>query len=172
MTADASPFCALHGHISRKFSEQSSKAWWLFLAELGVQAGTDASVIAQIAECRRISTSDYLRLCVASDFDPLPKLIPALSWNQTLAPSDFDFPIFAMALQIRRGLKGQSRHQAAQELGLTDLGYGRIEQGWKQPIGVVLRCCRYMEMHPFSYLTCVAAPHNVSRVTYCSAASK
>jgi hypothetical protein len=117
-------------------------------AEFAHKAGITTRHAANALTGRPVATVPYLRICAALGFDPLPELSYRIP-----EPADFDFAFFAMGFKIARGLKGDKDRTAADAIGgISASTICRIELAHIMGIGVVLRACRYIGLHPFGYL--------------------
>jgi hypothetical protein len=85
---------------------------------------------------------------VAIQHDPMPEI----PYTMPGIPSDFDFGFLSVALVLKRGLNGHIEAQAGAAAGLSPVTIGRIERGDALAIGIVIRACKYMNIHIFSYL--------------------
>lgn len=115
---------------------------------------------------RPCPTIPFLRICVAIQHDPLP----SIPYQMPEKPSDFDFLLLSIALRMHRGLTGQSRAQIAKALDVSPVTVRRIEEGKSSLVGVILRACTMIGLHPFGFLTvtdtpCRSSRDNVSRET-------
>jgi hypothetical protein len=73
-------------------------------------------------------------------------------------PSDFDFGFFSMAFQMKQAMRGDTDAAAARHMGFMPATIRRIERGDALLIGVILTVCKYIEMHPFGYLSVSETP--------------
>jgi hypothetical protein len=78
--------------------------------------------------------------------------------------SDFDFGFLSMALVLKRGLNGHDAAQSGAAAGLSSVTIGRIERGDALAIGIVVRACKYMNIHCFSYLSVTDTPSNSKKI--------
>ena len=123
------------------------------------QAGITTRQLANAICGRPVAANAYLRLSIALGFDPCPDLPHALP----AAPCDFDFPFFAMAFRIARGLKDHNDRQAAEAIEVSASTVCRIEAGQAVLIGVLIRACRYIGVSPLGYCHPKWRPPNAAK---------
>jgi hypothetical protein len=116
-------------------------------AQFAIRAEVGHRQMANAMQGRPVATVPYLRLAAASGFDPLPELD-----HPAVVPSDFDAAFFAVAMNMRRQLNHHTDRQAADAMGLSAATVCRIERGDSVNIGVIIKACRYVGIHPFGYL--------------------
>jgi DNA-binding XRE family transcriptional regulator len=114
---------------------------------LAQAAGVSAREMANAIEARPVNAIAYLRLCVAANYDPLPELPHA----RPPKPSDFDFSFFAAGFLMRRAINGHTDRQAGKVIDVAPATICRIESANVMSIGVVMRACRYIGVHPYGY---------------------
>ena len=125
------------------------------------KAGITTRQLANAICGRPVTANAYLRLAVALGFDPCPDLP-----HEPLAgPCDFDYPFFAMAFRIARGLKGHNDRQAAEAIEVSASTVCRIEAAQAVLIGVLIRACRYIGCHPWGYCHAKWNPPNTVEKT-------
>jgi hypothetical protein len=118
-------------------------------ARLAHKAGVTPREFLNAQAGRPCPTIPFLRICVAIQHDPMPSL-PHLMPEK---PSDFDFGFFSMAFRMKRAMNGHNEAQAAAAMGFKAATIRRIEQGDALLVGVVLKVCSYLQIHPFGYLS-------------------
>ena len=136
------------------------------IAGIAVKAGVTARQMMNAQSARPVTTVAYLRICAAIRFDPAPDIPKYAAFPDT--PSDFDFAFFSMAFWMKRGMNLHTDRQAAKLVGVSPSTICRIERGDAMFIGVVIRACKYIEIHPFGYFCVPNPPHvgaGVSRGT-------
>ena len=119
-----------------------------------VLSGVSPRDFANAQSGRQVATVPFLRICVAVRHDPLhelPHKMPEI-------PSNFDFCLLALAFYVKRNLNGQTEAQTARALGVELETICRMERGERMPIGVVLRACKFVNVHPFGYLAVLDTP--------------
>ena len=123
-------------------------------AQLAHKAGVTPRDFLNAQSGRPCATVPFLRICVTIGLDPMPEILHVMPAK----PSDFDFGFFSMALRLKRGLNGHSEAQAGAAAGLSHVTISRIERGDALAIGIVVRACKYMNIHVFSYLAVTDTP--------------
>ena len=124
--------------------------------ELPVKAGVSSRYVGNAVLGIPVPTIPYLRLCMAIGLDPAPGRILIIP-----PPSNFDFDFFALGFTLARRVKRDNLEMAATVLEVRPSTIAALERGYALPIGVVLRACNYINIHPFGYCT----TPNVSRET-------
>jgi hypothetical protein len=124
------------------------------IARCAHKAGVTPREFSNAQVARPCPTVPFLRICVAIQHDPMPSLPHSMPEK----PSDFDFGFFSMAFRMKRGLNGDSEAAAALQLDFMPVTIGRIERGDALLIGVVLKVCKYLQIHPFGYLAVTNTP--------------
>ena len=132
---------------------------------IAVKAGVTDRQMMNAQSGRPVATIAYLRICAAIGYNPLPS-IP----YDTPQPSDFDFAFFSMAFRMKRALSGHSDRNAAEVVNISPSTICRIERADAMFIGVVLRACEYIGIHPWGYCAVINPPmprlSNVPRETF------
>ena len=121
------------------------------VAKIAIRAGVSPRQMMNAQSARPVATVAYLRICAAIQFDPLPAIPHAIP-----EPSDFDFAFFSMAFRMKRGLNLHNDREAAKAIDVSATTVCRVERGDAMFIGVVLRACGYIGVHPWGYC---AVPH-------------
>src|SRR5262249_27141114 len=141
--------------LSRLFGKIDRKAW----PEIATRAGVTSTQVVNLVVGYPISANAYLRLAVAMEYDPLPALpMP----SGMIRPGDLDQVMFALGFRLRRGLNNHTLREAGKCCSMSGATALRLERGMIMSIGVVLRACAYIQVHPFGYLQTVPMA-NVSR---------
>jgi DNA-binding XRE family transcriptional regulator len=109
-------------------------------------AGITPRQAANAIKGRPTTATAYLRLCVACGLDPAPGLPYG-----AVVPSDFAFDFLGLAVRLTRRIRAHSDRDAAKVLGVAPATICRLERGDTVSIGVVLRACEYVGVHPFGY---------------------
>lgn len=117
------------------------------VANIAIRAGVSPRQMMNAQSGRPVATVAYLRICAAIRFDPAPEL-HSDEWHWP-EPQGFCFPQFAVGFRIRRNLKLHTEADAANAMGLSKSTVSRIENAHEMQIGVVLKACTYLGMHPF-----------------------
>lgn len=136
-------------------------------ARLAHKAGVTPRDFLNAQSGRPCATVPFLRICVAVRHDPMPEISHAMPEK----PSDFDFGFFSMALRLKRGLNGHDEAQAGAAAGLSPVTISRIERGDALAIGIIVRACKYMNIHVFSYLAVVDTPSISKKINEAKAPS-
>lgn len=123
-------------------------------AQLAHKAGVTPREFLNAQTGRPCPTVSFLRICVAIRHDPMPEI----PFSMPEKPSDFDFGFFPMAFRLKRGLNGHTEAQAGIAADLSPVTIGRIERGDGLIIGIIVRACKYMNIHCFSYLSVTDTP--------------
>lgn len=118
-------------------------------ADLARRAGITSRQATNAFQRRPVATVAFLRLCIALNFNPAPEIPLTIP---TPPPSDFDHAYLALAFRIMRGINKQSVREAGKIIGVSGFTISRLENGHIMSIGVVLRACGYIGVHPFGYL--------------------
>src|ERR1700722_4375854 len=118
------------------------------------RAGVSPREFMNAKRARPCPTVPFLRICVAIRHDPMPESPSVIPEK----PSDFDFGFLSMALCLKRGLNGHDEAQAGAVACLSPVTISRIERGDALAIGIIVRACKYMDIHCFSYLSVTDTP--------------
>jgi DNA-binding XRE family transcriptional regulator len=132
-------------------------------AKIAALAGVSPRQAANAIAGRPVSTVAHLRLCVALGLDPLPQFPHA-----QVAPANFDFVVFALAMRMARALKKHTEREAAAAMKVSPSTVCRIENAHEMTITVILKVCVYVGAHPFGYFK-VAPDASVPRETFSEA---
>jgi hypothetical protein len=135
-------------------------------AQLADKAGVTPRDFLNAQSGRPCATVPFLRICVAVRHDPLPSIPHTMPEK----PSDFDFGFFSMAFRMKRAMLDMTEVQAGRAVCVSPVTIRRIEAAYVIPIGVILRACCFIQIHPFGYLAVTDTPcrrpgGNVSRET-------
>ena len=118
------------------------------VATIAIRAGVSPRQMMNAQSARPVATVAYLRICAVIQFDPAADLHGDEPWHWP-EPQSFDFEHLAIGFLIRRNLNGQTAAEAGKIMGLSAPTVSRIENAHAMQIGVVLKACRYLGMHPF-----------------------
>jgi hypothetical protein len=129
-------------------------------AQITANAGVTPRQAANAISGRPVSAIAHLRLCASLGLDPLPQIA-----HPPVPPADFDAVVFALAFRLRRALLGHSERQAAAAMKVSPSTICRIENAHEMTITVVLKACRYVGGHPFTYFKVAPGAAIVSRET-------
>jgi transcriptional regulator with XRE-family HTH domain len=148
---------------------QSSAPSWTTLDEVARQAGVTSRQASLARAGKPVNAGAYLALCAITGIDPVDgKSRPA----KVLSPNVVWW-LLSGALYITRHLKKLDQRGAAEAIGISAASVCRVELGHPVSIGVLLKVCAFIGVHPFGYTApLVCPPEIVSRVTstetYCS----
>jgi len=145
--------------LARLFGRFPRQTW----PDLARRAGVTSKQVVNLVVGQPISANAYLRLCVVLEHDPLPDLPVPMG---ELRPADLDQVLFALGFRLRRGLNKHTMRQAGEACQMSAATVMRLERGEVMSIGVVLRSCAYIKVHPFGYLRAVSDPRPVPRETF------
>jgi DNA-binding Xre family transcriptional regulator len=136
---------------------QSSASSWPELDAVARQAGVTPRQASLARAGKPVNAGAYLALCAATGIDPVnggarpPKLIsPNVVWW-----------LLSGALYITRHLKKLDQRAAAEALGISAASVCRVEQGQPVSIGVLLKVCAFIGVHPFGYTAPLVCPPGV-----------
>ena len=115
-----------------------------------------------LREIERATSKRHPVVSLRIDHAPLPVLAQPIG---EVRPADLDQGLFALGFRLRRGLNKHTMRQAGEACQMSAATVMRLERGEVMSIGVVLRCCAYIAVHPFGYLRAVSDPRPVTRET-------
>lgn len=148
---------------------QSVASSWPLLDAIARQAGVSPKLVSLARAGKPINAGAYLAVCAAIGINPVDgkprpvkQLKPNLVWWQLSA-----------ALYITRSLKKLDQRAAAKVIGISPATVCRVERGQPVSIGVLIKVCGFVGVHPDGYTApLVYPPEIVSRETptetYCS----
>jgi transcriptional regulator with XRE-family HTH domain len=148
---------------------QSIASSWPQLDAIARQAGVSPKLVSLARAGKPINAGAYLAVCAAIGIDPVDgkrrpvqQIKPSLVWWQLSA-----------ALHIIRSLKKLDQRAAAKVIGVSPATVCRVERVQPVSIGVLIKVCAFIGVHPFGYTApLVCPPEIVSRgtptETYCS----
>jgi transcriptional regulator with XRE-family HTH domain len=148
---------------------QSSAPSWALLDETARRAGVTSRQASLARAGKPVNAGAYLALCAATGIDPIDgKSRPA----KVLSPNVVWW-LLSGALYITRHLKKLDQRAAAEVIGISAASVCRVECGQPVSIGVMLKVCAFIGVHPFGYTApLVCPPEIISRETctetYCS----
>ena len=130
---------------------QSSASSWPALDAIARQAGVTSRQASLARAGRPVNAGAYLALCAASGVDPAaetsrpPKpLSPNVAWW-----------LLSGALYITRNLEKLDQRSTAEAIGISAASVCRVERGQAVSIGIMLKVCAFIGVHPDAYI----APH-------------
>jgi hypothetical protein len=115
--------------------------------DLASRCGISTKQAANALLGRPVATIPFLRISIATDFDPFPELP-----HERTPLGDFDFAAFATAFRLTRGILRLSERSSARFLNVSAATICRLENADPMFIGVILRACRFIGVHPFAYI--------------------
>jgi transcriptional regulator with XRE-family HTH domain len=141
---------------------QSSASSWAALDELARRADVTSRQASLARAGKPVNAGAYLALCAATGIDPVDgKSRPA----KVLSPNVVWW-LLSGALYITRHLKKLDQRAAAEAIGISAATVCRVERGHPVSIGVLLKVCAFIGVHPFGYTApLVCPPDIVSRGT-------
>ena len=148
---------------------QSSAFSWPALNEMASRAGVTSRQASLARAGKPVNAGAYLALCAATGIDPVDgKTRPA----KVVSPNVVWW-LLSGALYITRHLKKLDQRGAAEAIGISAASVCRVECGQPVSIGVMLKVCAFIGVHPFGYTApLVCTPEILSRETgtetYCS----
>jgi hypothetical protein len=124
---------------------------------LACQAGVTPRQASFARTGKAINAGSYLALCAASGIDPVDgKSRPA----KVLSPNVVWW-LLSGALYITRHLKKLDQRAAAEAIGISAASVCRVECGQPVSIGVVLKVCAFIGVHPDGYTAALGYPCGV-----------
>jgi transcriptional regulator with XRE-family HTH domain len=141
---------------------QSVASSWPLLDAIARQAGVSPKLVSLARAGKPINAGAYLAVCGAIGINPVDgmpapvkQLKPSLVWWQLSA-----------ALYITRALKKLDQRAAAKVIGVSPATVCRVERGQPVSIGVLIKTCSFIEVHPDGYTAPLVCPVEiVSRET-------
>jgi hypothetical protein len=136
---------------------QSIALSWPRLDAIARQAGVSPKLVSLARAGKPINAGAYLALCAAIGIDPLngemrpvKELSPNVVWW-----------LLSGALYITRRLKNLDQRAAAEAIGISAATVCRIECGQPVSIGVMLKVCAFIGVHPFGYTAPLVCPSEI-----------
>jgi transcriptional regulator with XRE-family HTH domain len=141
---------------------QSSASSWAALDEMARRARVTSRQASLARAGKPVNAGAYLALCAATGIDPVDgKSRPAKSLSPNVV-----WWLLSGALYITRNLKKLDQRAAAEAIGISAATVCRVERGHPVSIGVMLKVCAFIGVHPFGYTApLVCPPDIVSRGT-------
>ncbi len=132
------------------------------LDSLACQADVTPRQVALARSGKPVNAGAYLALCAGVGVDPVDggsRPVKSLSSNVV-------WWLLSGALYITRHLKKLDQRAAAEAIGISAASVCRVERGQPVSIGVMLKVCAFIGVHPFGYTApLVCPPEIVSRET-------
>jgi DNA-binding XRE family transcriptional regulator len=148
---------------------QSSASSWAMLDAIAHQAGVTPRQASMARAGKPINAGAYLALCAAVGVDPVSG---SARPEKPLSPNVVWW-LLSAALYITRNLRRLDQRAAADAIGISPATVCRIERGQPVSVGVLIKVCAFIGVHPDGYAApLVCPPEIVSRgtctETYCS----
>lgn len=141
---------------------QSSASSWPVLDAIARQAGVTPRQASMARAGKPINAGAHLALCAAIGIDPVNG---AARPEKALSPNVVWW-LLSGALYITRHLRKLDQRAAADAIGISPATVCRVEQGQPVSIGVMLKVCAFIGVHPDGYAApLVCPPEIVSRGT-------
>jgi transcriptional regulator with XRE-family HTH domain len=135
---------------------QSTASSWPELDAVARRAGVQSRLASMARASKPINAGAYLALCAVTGLDPVDgksrpvkELSPNVVWW-----------FLSSALCITRSLKKLDQRGAAKVIGISPATVCRVERGQPVSIGVMLKVCAFIGVHPDGY----TAPLNQDRL--------
>ena len=136
---------------------QSSASSWTELDGIARQAGVSSRQASLARAGKPVKAGAYLALCAATGIDPVDgKARPA----KLLSPNVVWW-LLSGALYITRHLKKLDQRAAAEAIGISAASVCRVECGQPVSIGVMLRVCAFIGVHPDGYTAPLNGPSEI-----------
>lgn len=148
---------------------QSSASSWTALDEVARRAGVTSRQASLARAGKPVNAGAYLALCAVCGVDPVAGTSrPA----QALSPN-VAWWLLSAALNITRNLKKLDQRAAAEAIGISAASVCRVELGHPVSIGIMLKVCAFIGVHPFGYTAPLVCPPEIvsrgtSTETHCS----
>jgi transcriptional regulator with XRE-family HTH domain len=148
---------------------QSLGSSWAALDSLAREARVTPRQVSLARSGKPINAGAHLALCAAVGIDPVdskPRPVKVLSPNIV-------WWILSGALYITRNLKKLDQRAAAKVIGISPATVCRVECGQPVSIGVMLKVCAFIGVHPDGYTAPLNGPSEIvsrgtATETYCS----
>jgi transcriptional regulator with XRE-family HTH domain len=139
------------------------------LMSLARQAGVTPRQASFARAGKAINAGAYLALCAAAGVDPVDGTVRPVK----VVSADVVWWLLSGALYITRHLKKLDQRAAAEAIGISAASVCRVECGQPVSIGVLLKVCAFIGVHPFGYTAPLVCPPEIvsrgtSTETYCS----
>lgn len=148
---------------------QSSASSWGALDEVARQAGVTSRQASLARAGKPVNAGAHLALCAAVGVDPVDgRSRPAKALSANVV-----WWLLSGALYITRHLKKLDQRAAAAAIGISAASVCRVERGHPVSIGIMLKVCTFIGVHPFGYTAPLVCPAEIvsrgtSTETYCS----
>jgi transcriptional regulator with XRE-family HTH domain len=136
---------------------QSSASSWADQDEIARQAGVTSRQVSLARSGKPVNAGAFLALCAVSGVDPVTGTSRP---PQALSPN-VAWWLLSSALYIRRNLKKLDQRAAAEAIGVSPASVCRVELGHPVSIGVMLKICAFIGVHPFGYTAPLVCPPEI-----------
>lgn len=141
---------------------QSSASSWAALDAIAHDAGVTSRQASLARAGKRVDAGAFLALCAVTGVDPVGG---ASRPAQPLSPN-IAWWLLSWALYTTRALRKLDQRAAAEAIGISPASVCRVETSHPVSIGVLLKVCGFIGVHPFGYAApLVCLPEIVSRGT-------
>jgi transcriptional regulator with XRE-family HTH domain len=141
---------------------RSTASSWTDLDAVARRAGVQSKLASMARAGKPINAGAHLALCAATGIDPVdgrPRPVKDLSPNVV-------WWLLSGALHITRSLQKLDQRDAAKVIGISPATVCRVEHGQPVSIGVLIKVCTFIGVHPDGYTApLVCPPEIVSRET-------
>jgi hypothetical protein len=147
---------------------QSTASSWADLDAVARRAGVESRIASMARAGKPINAGAHLALCAATGIDPIDgRARPTKELSSNVV-----WWLLSGALYITRSLKKLDQRAAAKLIGVSPATVCRVERGQPVSIGVLLKVCAFIEVHPDGYtapLVCPPeiVPRETRTETYC-----
>jgi transcriptional regulator with XRE-family HTH domain len=136
---------------------QSTASSWTDLDAVARRAGVPSKLASMARAGKPINAGAHLALCAATGIDPVDgKSRPA----KQLAPNVVWW-LLSGALYITRSLKKLDQRAAAKVIEISPATVCRVERGQPVSIGVLLKVCAFIGVHPDGYTAPLVCPPEI-----------
>ena len=141
---------------------QSSASSWPQIDAVARRAGVPSKLVSMARAGKAINAGAHLALCAVVGLDPIDgRPRPAKELSPTVV-----WWLLSGAMYITRSLKGLDQRAAAAIIGVSPATVCRVERGQPVSIGVLIKVCTFIGVHPDGYAApLVCPPEMVSRGT-------
>ena len=148
---------------------QSSFPTWPEQDAIARQAGVTSRQVSLARSGKPVNAGAYLALCAVTGVDPVAGTSRP---PQALSPNVVWW-LLSGALYITRNLKKLDQRAAAEVIGISPASVCRVELGHPVSIGIMLKVCAFIGVHPYGYTAPLVCPPEIvsrgtSTETHCS----
>jgi DNA-binding Xre family transcriptional regulator len=135
----------------------SSASSWSALDEIANRAGVTPRQASLARAGKPVKAGAYLALCAVTGVDP----VAGTSRPVRIISPNVVWWLLSGALYITRSLKKLDQRAAAEAIGISAASVCRVECGQPVSIGVLLKVCAFIGVHPFGYTAPLVCPPGV-----------